>query len=192
MDAETIRLLISTSGGVVAGIAAAIVAGYFNRKNTSDTLADNLIRVELQHSFEHRKILRDQKSALYAELITALNMGTAEIGRAHFEKPRRFDMGALRSATWKARETGWKIFLLPGVDNLAEPVMAANKAQLELLGIVEDSINTGTPAVEADFQKATADYEGALAALTSALRADLVKTMDAALNEADEQGNLGS
>lgn len=69
MDTETLRLIVTATAAVVAGLGGATLTAVINRKNTKDTLASARLANEeqweqTQHR-EHALWLRDQKLEAY-------------------------------------------------------------------------------------------------------------------------------
>lgn len=73
MDQETIRLLVTAVGAVIAGLGGALIAGAFNRKNTVDTIAAAKMTADAQREherkLEHSQWLRDRKVDVYSRFL---------------------------------------------------------------------------------------------------------------------------
>ncbi|WP_024816985.1 hypothetical protein [Arthrobacter sp. 31Y] len=73
MDQETIRLIITAAGALLAGWGGAALTSYINRRNTTDTLAaserSSKEQWERTQNREHELWVRDQKQEAYAEFV---------------------------------------------------------------------------------------------------------------------------
>lgn len=85
MDAETIRLIITASVALIAGLGGAGVTAAINRRNTIDTLAASRLVAETQlretQNREHAVWLRDQKQEAYtAFMVLAQSLQQQVVG----------------------------------------------------------------------------------------------------------------
>jgi hypothetical protein len=69
MDGETIRLVATAAGAVIAGLGGAWMAGRYNSKNTRATIEAARVQAELDRDQEHTRWLRDRKVRCYADFL---------------------------------------------------------------------------------------------------------------------------
>jgi hypothetical protein len=67
MDAETIRLIVTATAAVVAGLGGAALTAVINRKNTKDTLAFAQLAADDQRSRDENAWRREHLAAAYAD-----------------------------------------------------------------------------------------------------------------------------
>lgn len=76
MDQETIRLLVTGLLTASAGIGGAVIAGFFNRRNTHAVIRAGADAAEAtrrhEKSLEHTQWLRDRKLAAYTTLMAQM------------------------------------------------------------------------------------------------------------------------
>lgn len=107
MDPETIRLIVTASGAVIAGLGGAGITGWINRKNTTATLhatrqthEDQWLRT---HAREHEVWLRDRREESYVAFFDEAELHHVRLGEYPTEK---IELGALQKLrTHRARIT---------------------------------------------------------------------------------------
>lgn len=72
MDGETTRLVATAAGAVIAGLGGALIAGWFNRKNTKATIAAATVQWDRDQDLEHRRWLRDRKVVAYSAFLARM------------------------------------------------------------------------------------------------------------------------
>jgi hypothetical protein len=92
MDGETIRLVATATGAVIAGLGGAGIAGWFNRSNTMATIAAAELQASLDREQEHAQWLRDRKVKSYAAFLSQvrdLELALSNLYGAEPMDPRR-------------------------------------------------------------------------------------------------------
>ncbi|WP_159702613.1 hypothetical protein [Arthrobacter sp. 18067] len=147
MDQETIRLIVTAAGALLAGWGGAALTSYINRRNTTDTLAaserSSKEQWERTKSREHELWVRDQKQEAYAEFVlkadkavsdaqsmwrggkddTAINLSGARM------RIRLVGPPELRTVAWEVEEAVKKLieYSRPSVDQWGLPRASTDK-----------------------------------------------------------------
>lgn len=91
MDGETIRTITTAGAAVLAGFGGAGIAGWFNRRNTKDSIAAAQATATAQweqaRSSEHNQWLRDRKIDVYTDYLSQVH--ALELAIAEYQKGYR-------------------------------------------------------------------------------------------------------
>jgi hypothetical protein len=87
MDGETVRLVATAAGAVIAGLGGAGIAGWFNSKNTKATIEAAKVQAGLVREQEHAQWLRDRKVRCYADFLAHMREIDTFVSNFHGNKP---------------------------------------------------------------------------------------------------------
>lgn len=192
MEAEILRLIVTSTAVVVAGLGGATLTAVINRKNTKDTLASAQLASKEQwdqtQQREHALWLRDQKLEAYTEFLAAANALRHDVARKPLvEKPNISvrDLNAKRlrvkvignpQVTQLATEIGSKLMFL--IRAQKEALVAAKSHEISHTAQLADDHKRDLTLITQPVNSADLEVVILISRYVAAIRTDLGAATD--------------
>ncbi|WP_457950429.1 hypothetical protein ACTAQI_07555 [Pseudarthrobacter sp. alpha12b] len=174
MDAETVRLLVTTSGVVIAGLGGAGVTAFVNRKNVQDAHKAERSLWELTKRNEQEEALKSKKEEIYINFLVTLDRYQSLLNRALFNAPKMWDEEEIFQQRQELQALMNTADLLNGTEEVVGAMNNMLSATTRFMLPIEDAINAKRPAEQGSkLIDLTNQVTSAKAALVISMRSSL-------------------